>query len=236
MLSNSIITTSLLALTPIFAQEVPELNPEDALRKFSHINKMLMSQITTSHSSSEISKMIQNYGCHCFPGNSKAAGGKGPAQDDIDSLCAQLARCHKCIEFDHGNFVEDGAWDSDIGKYKWSENADGSINCDANTEEHKKDLCVCDAFYATEMGKTWDDASYDYTMWNAKNNAAFDFDFENVCTRAPGAISDDCCGTYPARYPYDSSIKMCCDDAGRTYDDAFYECCADGSIVMMGMC
>ena len=50
------------------------------------------------------------------------------------------------------------------------------------------------------MGKTWDDATYDMTMWNAKNNAAFDFDFENVCTRAPGAISDDCCGTYPSRY------------------------------------
>jgi len=145
MLSNSMITTSLLALTPIFAQE--DLNPEDALRKFSHINKMLMSQITTAHSSSQISKMIQNYGCHCFPGNSKAAGGKGPAQDDVDSLCAQLSRCHKCIEFDHGNFVEDGAWDSDIGKYKWSENNDGSINCDENTEEHKKDLCSCDAFY-----------------------------------------------------------------------------------------
>ena len=86
------------------------------------------------------------------------------------------------------------------------------------------------------MGKTWDDAAYDYTMWNAKNNAAFDFDFENVCTREVTAISDDCCGTYPSRYPYDSSIKMCCDDAGRTFDDAFYECCEDGTIVMMGMC
>ena len=86
------------------------------------------------------------------------------------------------------------------------------------------------------MGKVWSDDTYNRTFWNAKNNNDFDFDFENVCVRDSNGISDDCCGSYPERYPYDSTNKLCCDDAGRTYDDAFYECCPDGKIVMMGMC
>lgn len=229
---------SLLTLLPIAFSQDSEFDAfsESALRKFSHINKMLMTQINTQLSSSEISKRIQNYGCHCFPGNSRAAGGKGPAVDEIDRLCAQLARCHKCIEFDHGNFV-DGSWDADIGKYRWSEETDGSLSCDGNDEDHKRDLCECDRFYAVEMGKVWDDLSYNMTYWNAKNNAEFDFDYANVCVQqyGPGS-SDDCCGDYPERYPYDSNTKMCCDEAGKAYDDSMYECCMDGRIVIAGTC
>jgi len=131
------------------AQEFDD-NEDIALRKFSHINRMLMSQITTSHSSKDISKMIQNYGCHCFPGNTRAAGGKGPAQDTYDTLCAELSRCHKCIEFDHGNYF-DGSWDADIGKYRFTVNGSGDISCDENADQHKFDLCKCDAAYIFEL-------------------------------------------------------------------------------------
>jgi len=209
------------------------------LRKFSHINKMLMSQINTTHNSGTISKMIQNYGCHCFPGNSKAAGGKGPAQDGYDSLCQKLARCHKCVEIDHAGFIGND-WDADIGKYRWSANADGTIDCiTGNAEQHKQDLCTCDAFYAMEMGKIWDDATYDRQLWNAKNNADFNFDFENVCVHNgnyPG-IPDMCCGNYPERYPFQlSDNRECCDDSGKIYDPDMFECCMDGKVVLHGTC
>merc|ERR1719510_1618266 len=70
---------SLSTLITIHAQE----------RKFSHITSMAWTQIQskTSITSKELSKRVQNYGCHCFPGLSKIAGGAGPAQDDYDELC-----------------------------------------------------------------------------------------------------------------------------------------------------
>lgn len=74
----------------------PEVD-EDGIgeRKFSHILKMVQTQINTQYSFKQLVKMIQNYGCHCFPGLSRAAGGAGAAQDAYDELCRDLARCHK---------------------------------------------------------------------------------------------------------------------------------------------
>merc|ERR1712007_375408 len=97
------------------------------------------------------------------------------------------------------------AWDANMGKYRWSLNGDGSISCAANPDQHKRDLCECDARYAMELGKVWDDATYDYTLWNAKKNSAFNFDFENVCVRSGLTDADECCGAYPERYPFDSA-------------------------------
>ena len=129
-------------------------------RKFSHIVKMVYSQINTAHSSKDISKMIQNYGCHCFPGMSRIAGGAGPAQDEYDDLCRILARCHKCIEQDYGVTAFSSEWDADFGKYRWQVEADGSLSCNNNNDQYKEDLCKCDAAYATAVGLVWDDNTY----------------------------------------------------------------------------
>jgi len=221
---------TLVAVSRAQDNETPEV------RKFSHITKMAFSQIQskTSITSTTLSKMVQNYGCHCFPGLSKIAGGAGPAQDDYDALCRDLARCHKCIEFDHPQEITN-AWDANMGKYRWSLNGDGSISCAANPDQHKRDLCECDARYAMELGKVWDDATYDYTLWNAKKNSAFNFDFENVCVRSGLTDADECCGAYPERYPFDSSTRLCCQGT-TTYNDQFNECCDDGSVVPIGSC
>jgi len=90
--------------------------------------------------------------------------------------------------------------------------------------------------YAIEMGKVWDDSSFNRTIWAAKNNNQFNFDAAAVCVRDGSAIADACCGSYPTRYPYDSAMKMCCEESGRVFDDTMYECCDDGSISMIGAC
>ena len=104
--------------------------PEDGpfLRKLSHILQMVNTQIQTQYTTTQIGKMIQGYGCHCFPDKSKAAGGSGPAQDSTDLQCRKLAQCHRCIEMDYPADISN-AWNADIGKYRWSLNNDGSISC-----------------------------------------------------------------------------------------------------------
>lgn len=149
-----------------FAQNFTESVEE---KKFSHIVKMVVTQITTAHDSKTISKMIQNYGCHCFPGNTRVAGGvagaHGPAQDELDHLCQVLSRCHKCVEMDYGVSVQDQEWDADMGRYRWQLANDGSLTCNQNTDQFKEDLCICDSQYAMAVGAAWDDSIFDYSEY-----------------------------------------------------------------------
>jgi len=219
-----------LALLTAKALAQNETSDEIEERKFSHIVKMAYSQITTTHQLKTISKMIQNYGCHCFPGLSRAAGGSGPAMDDYDRLCKKLYRCHKCIEFDH-----DGLIDVNEGKYRWSQNVDGSINCNANPDQHKKDLCLCDADYAMELASVWDDSTFNYALWNNKKNKLYNFDAQNTCVAAAYNGDMQCCGDYPNRYPYNADTRNCCLST-KTYDPNFEDCCNDGSTASTGSC
>jgi len=220
---------SILAVSQTQAQTNGNVTHPDG-RKFSHIVNMAYTQITTSHSSKDISKMIQNYGCHCFPGLSKIAGGQGPAQDGIDNLCRELARCHKCVEMDYGNMI-----DSNTEKYRWDLMVDGSINCARNTIPEKRDLCMCDANYSMKLGAVWTDAAFDYTIWMNRKNSLANFDFENICVNGGGVPSDSCCGTYPDRQPLNTVTKMCCNDS-QVYSDMTEECCSDGSVKAIGSC
>jgi len=230
-----ILNMKFISALPLLAMVSAQDNDSDGLeRKFSHITAMLQTQVTTTHPSKTLYKMIQNYGCHCFPGMSKAAGGAGPAQDELDELCRTLSRCHKCIEMDHAAEVS-VQWNSDFGKYRWNLENDNSITCGNNNEQHKEDLCMCDAKFAMDLGAYWTDAAYDYTKWNNKNNNLYTFDAEGTCVQTVNEPADDCCGDYPMRYPYPSATRDCCDVSGKTYG-LTQDCCLDGSIVSMGSC
>lgn len=135
-------------------------------RRFAAIGKFINATVTTTHSLSVLNKMIQNYGCHCFPNGSRSPGGHGEALDATDGLCRRLARCHACVEMDHNN-----ACDPE-GGYKYSvDSSSGAISCTLNTEQCKRDACECDKKFAEDLGAIWDDNSFDYTIWNNKNNA-----------------------------------------------------------------
>lgn len=243
-------TASILAViatkTVILAQNSTEAPLEPELRKMSHIFRMMDSQLgtdaarKTQYSTKDVGKMLQNYGCHCFPKNTREVGGAGAAVDDYDQLCLNLARCHKCIEFDHMNFI-DNSWDSDIGKYRFTSVGDGSIDCESgNTDPHKIDLCKCDAQFAIAMGGLWDDASYNFGHWGGKNNNLNTLDFDATCVASGAGIRpDNCCGAYPNRQPYDSDNKDCCTDENmvetKLYSLVSSECCMDGSVASLGV-
>jgi len=168
-----------------------------------------------------VSKRLQNYACHCFPGNNRIAGGAGPAQDNIDWLCKKLAKCHKCISADYGISSFTSEWDADIGKYRWSADSNGDLTCDANDDSYKHDLCECDAAFATALGANWDDSNWDNSMWGNRKNSGYTLDYDNVCVGFAGAEATDCCGTYPERMPFQT---------------VSHDCCSDGSVATIGSC
>ena len=141
-------------------------------------------------------------------------GASGKPVDDYDSICKQLHSCHVCIERDYSEFL-DASWNAYSGKYKWSTTSTGDITCSGNTEQHKKDLCECDAQFARSMGQSWDDSTYNFTMWNNKNNALFDFDFNNKCVVSLSGSHDECCGDFPNRRPFDSGKAECCSSTNK---------------------
>ena len=87
-------------------------------RKFSAIMDMIMvSGINTVHDEATLSKMVRNYGCHCFPGYTRKTSGVGQPQNDVDGSCRSLNRCKKCIEIEGlDGDCENG--DIDQGKYR----------------------------------------------------------------------------------------------------------------------
>lgn len=212
-------------------------------RKYNHIVKMAKSQMTTDHSLRQIFRMLQNYGCHCFPGQTRAAGGHGPAVDAQDNLCRELARCHRCVEMDHGADVIDVNND----KYRFNV-VNGAISCERNTEkgwhQSKRDLCECDARFANALGAMWDDNSFNDYYWlhpkdlklmqKGKYEGNAKFDMSATCVANMSGRSDSCCGSYPERYPHDES-KACCNNTS-AYNTITQECCEDGSVTSPGDC
>jgi len=214
---QKLFTVALFAASGL-AQDEPEA------RKFSHIVKMVHNRIAkagSSWDSKTVSKRLANYACHCFPGNSRIAGGAGPAQDGIDSFCKKLAKCHKCISADYGISAITSEWDENIGRYRWSEDNNGELTCDGNDDQYKKDLCLCDAAFANDMGASWNDADWDISLWGGKKNNAYALDYDNTCVGSQGAQQTDCCGNYPNRMPFNVAMQ---------------ECCSDGTTASIGAC
>jgi len=214
-------------------------------RKYNHIVKMAKSQMNTKHSLRQVFRMLQNYGCHCFPGQTRAAGGHGPAVDAQDSLCKDLARCHRCVEMEHGKDIID----VDHAKYRFHVN-DGKISCQRNTDkgwhQSKRDLCECDARFATKLGEMWNDDNYNDYYWLhpkemkkiAKGNLEpipDKFDLVGTCSAPMGGRADSCCGSYPEKYPYDSADKSCCENS-TTYNTITQVCCEGGQVASPGDC
>jgi len=193
-------------------------------RRFAAIGKFINATVTTAFDLRTLNKMIQNYGCHCFPNGSRSPGGHGEAQDGTDSLCRTLARCHACVELEHNGDFNSVTADCDPeGGYKYSvDSSTGVLSCTLNTEQCKRDACECDKKFAEDLGALWDDNDFDYGLWNAKHNALATLDYSATCVKQSGNSNDACCGlAYPEKRPFSSMA---------------HECCSDGSVAVIGSC
>lgn len=218
-------------------------------RKYNHIVKMTYKIIKnkgngTNLSLRQIFKQIQNYGCHCFPGQTRDAGGHGPAVDAQDELCRDLSRCHRCISMEHGDVI-----DVNDDKYRWHFK-DGDLTCERNTakgwHQSKRDLCECDAQFARDLGMMWDDNSFNnfYWMLPSEMKKPFSkrhpdhqnkFDIDATCVQNLSGKADACCGSYPNILPYDTQEKSCCQNTN-LYNSLLSQCCNDGTVAGIGDC
>merc|ERR1711972_443944 len=179
-------------------------------KKFNHMFQMVWSQVEpkTSLSNRDIKNLIRNYGCYCLPIGTRANTAlMGPPVDAYDKACKDLTRCYKCLDMDYEvNPSED--------RFRWGYSTDNEIQCnDGRNSEAQKAHCECDAAFATTLGALWDDSTYNRANWDHRSNDAFSLDKEAVCVGS-GGQTDECCGEYPNRSPYNNADvgKMCCDD------------------------
>lgn len=200
-------------------------------RKFSAIMDMIMvSGINTVHDEATLSKMVRNYGCHCFPDYTRKTSGTGAPQNEVDSSCRTLNQCKKCIELEGmDGDCENG--DIDQGKYDYSV-VGGAVDCNPRGRNNacKVAQCECDKDFAVNLSAVWVDAEFDLQLWatikntNAMANAGTPvFDYDTTCVKTPGpGPADACCGNaFPAKTPYNTNNR---------------ECCADGSLKLFGSC
>ena len=203
---------------------------------------MIFAKVNSNFTDLELDKMIQNYGCHCFPENSKATIGHGKPVDEIDSTCQKLNRCRRCISIEFPDEYENLHSDS----YRYSIN-NGEIDCSdpRNSAAHAA-MCKCDKDFAESLALVWEDSLFNYHYWLNNNNIKIQkslgspvFKRENYCTVSFNERTNTCCGNeYPVKLPYNSDTKSCCAVGGRAklYDGSFMDCCADGSVQSIGSC
>jgi len=178
----------------------------------------MVSGITTVHSEAVLSKMIRNYGCHCFPDYTRRTSGVGSPVNDVDATCKKLNRCKKCIDIEGlAPSCENG--DPDQGKYDYSVSG-GVVDCNprGRNNDCKIAQCECDKDFAENLAAVWTDDSFDNHYWNTiKNTNAMAnagtpvFDYDSTCVAQPGDAADQCCGAaYPNKTPFVSAQRDCC--------------------------
>merc|ERR1712004_111666 len=161
---------------------------------------------------------IWGYGCWCNldAENGELTTGSGTPVNEFDAVCQKLQLCLRCAKFDNGGC------DPNVDDYN---NKSGSDFLNRCTEANPNDgcgrsLCCCHSqFFSDLLGLLWSNAVYDPLQLHANPN----WD-QSVCdVRANPDSEMDCCGEYPARFPFNTNAKTCCAD-GRTIYTNFETC------------
>lgn len=222
---------SIMLLSKVFAQA----EDEDMERRYKGIIKLVTSQVTTTHTKKELFFRLQNYGCHCFPDKSRTAGAMGSkAVDEKDSLCSELAQCHRCVEMEFPDIdTTNSGYGADI------DDVTKAITCKDNEGTGKHAHCLCDSHFAVQMGAIWDDADMNPFFWRSPRQikkfpdvVRFDPTDAQYCKQKGGdtgmGVVDECCGNYPYSKPFNSNNKHCCESGALA--SLIEICCDDGSV------
>jgi hypothetical protein len=187
------------------------------------------------------------YGCYCFakaPFNLKDPAGNGKPMDNADNACRKHSRCHTCASQDFGDDK------CDIFRtYKFEAIEDPvtkarHITCLNEPGSCKRAVCECDAQLAYDLKE----AEMSWNILHHKRWGMFNQDnclihnqggrMGEVRTERYAEPTQECCGTFPFRFPYHpddgmGNIRRCC--AGKTYNPNILECCG-GEVVEYGTC
>jgi len=193
------------------------------------------------------------YGCWCYFGaDHLERRAKGPPLDPLDDMCHALSRGYECATIDVDGCVP---WEvdystanalADIGDTE----ADIATMCEAeNTSKTSCQYMACtiEQWWLKQVainpaGGNLDDLinplhKHSDAGWEALREASC------VGPAVGQQRQIECCGLYPARYPFNTLApnKICCEDTtGATpvqtsvYNTAYEQCCPDGLIRSFG--
>jgi len=179
--------------------------------------------------------LLSDYGCWCYFEEAHGAG-KGQPVDELDGYCKQLHDGYECIIADSVDagipcvpweVTYTSAFGGGIPGGMTQQNIE--ITCDGVNIPNSCAAWTCKVeswfiqqyfLYSTSGG-----------VINAANRHANGFDVTTGCPTSLGHPSPkNCCGNYPARYPFKTydGARDCCQS--HTFNTNMFVCCSDGSI------
>jgi len=175
-------------------------------------------------------KALNNYGCHCFVGNSQYVGGSGPPVDEIDMACRDLYLAHQCLSWDSENADFARPCDGE-DNFAWY-GVGNEIKCGMKDNKkwaiHDKNqckmaLCRTEKRFAERISDIIDTLDVDNYDAKAKGKC----EIQAGSTSGAGSSGAmQCCGEYPTRKPAPAGVDvMCCGSKGKTYTKVTHECC-----------
>lgn len=209
--------------------EVSSNSTLHTLRKYRQVVSMIMAM-----QNGKIWDRYRRYGCWCFVnGRHSMESGSGSAVDEIDHTCMRFSKCYRCLAMDYENsFDENLSYNFDISVDQCEcDPTTTVITCLDPKGTMKRSMCECDKELALKLSLFEDD--WDPSFTENQGN----FDRARVCAPGPnGNRVDECCGTYPKRYPYASGqgIKGCCGE--KVYAREYFDCCTNNAIHRRGDC
>lgn len=174
----------------------------------------------------EFEDRYTNYGCYCWiDGVDSGVLGGGKARDKTDKACKELYKCYKCLKLDYGADYTDINYAVDFttiinenGKKK------RHLECTNNSKTDGEHICECDKKFAESLAsaeKNCDENApkndkFENCMDHSKYSnldGIFDGHSPEQCEKSfQNETKDHCCGLYPERFPYDSSVSECCQE------------------------
>merc|ERR1711879_322001 len=161
---------------------------------------------------------IWGYGCWCNldSDNGELTTGTGLPVNEFDQVCQKLQLCLRCARFDNkGCDPNVESYNSKVGPDFLNRCSEANPNDGCGTS-----LCTCHTqFFSDLLNLMWTNTPYDPLALHTNP----DWD-QSVCDVPANPNSEmDCCGEYPARYPFNIHVKTCCND-GRTIFTQFEQC------------
>ena len=204
---------------------------------------------------------IANYGCWCRFSNYRPY--KGPTQDPIDQTCKTWYQNYDCMGFDYNATCNTDVEYVDAITSVFqplSPSTDYVTECqNRNADPCAATACAVDSSFIRDIFNFLTDNTLNMTL-----SGFYGFDGSECGYRTnvvddsstippvpfttqppqsnPAGVTvtavaqNDCCGSYPTRFPYktNSGQKACCGQS--TYSTGLLECCPNESTALIGAC
>lgn len=189
--------------------------------------------------------IIDDYGCWCRSAQNLDVPHYGTPVDPVDDACKYYTLGNMCLTRDHPTCDIASIDYSPYVRMSW--NGYLTIYCaEEPTPGTAHDQCAADVCKVELQGLS--DQMKALTKHGLqdkyKHEKGFEPSKENCFSNGDGPYGPgsprktpvlECCGDYPYRVEFDSTLKTCCHKKN-VYNDVVQACCDDGSVKPVGTC